>query len=310
VGASELVCFSTVLYFGFFTVSDDNSSIQSSPWQRDQPWKQTRPRRGISKELSLYYQRPRHNVLNKRARQAATRKRRRPYDPIIGIDDSQSIFERVHVQENGDETLKAIEVDGKSSEQQSDEIQSIKQETIKEEVTEIKTEPEAKAAGLDDCKDMKDAKVKAEEIVEKMNTSEDEDHMSATVDDATTATSTTTSLANGNASELNGDSKAHTKCEPGSEQNTKTTSTTTMTTTEIRLKKQKPRAKLNSIIQKLIDGVPARLEQLSKTPAAMANATTSTTTMGSTATERSSSGGGAIGSLSHSLAHKVGKLWK
>ncbi|KAJ8969920.1 hypothetical protein NQ317_016185 [Molorchus minor] len=36
-----------------FSVSDDNSSIQSSPWQRDHSWKQTAPCRNISKEMML-----------------------------------------------------------------------------------------------------------------------------------------------------------------------------------------------------------------------------------------------------------------
>lgn len=40
------------------SVSDDNSSIQSSPWQRDHSWKQTTPRRGISKEMALFFWRP------------------------------------------------------------------------------------------------------------------------------------------------------------------------------------------------------------------------------------------------------------
>lgn len=309
-------------------VSDDNSSIQSSPWQRDQPWKQTRPRRGISKELSLYYQRPRHNVLNSRARQAAMRKRRRPYEVSLGSEDPKSIFERLSTPpaENADETLKATDsslIDSKSPErkqeqqsQQSDEIKDeVKSEAaIKKEVdvTDIKTESESEPkTNLDDCKDIDVDGIKTEATVEKMNTSEDEDAMSVTVDDAnqsTTAITTNSGLVNGNANELNGDSKTNiSKCEtPTSDEvNTRSTSTTTTattaTTTEIRLKKHKPRAKLNSIIQKLIDGVPARLEQLSKIPAAP------TVTAAAAAVERnSSSGGGAIGSLSHSLAHKVG----
>lgn len=311
------------------TVSDDNSSIQSSPWQRDQPWKQTRPRRGISKELSLYYQRPRHNVLNSRARQAAMRKRRRPYEVSLGSEDPKSIFERIPTTptENADETLKATDsslIDSKSPERQQEQ-QSQQSDEIKDEaklevaikkdvdVTDIKTESESEPkTNLDDCKDIDVDGIKTEANVEKMNTSEDEDAMSVTVDDANQSTTTTTTttnsgLVNGNANELNGDSKTHiSKCETpaGDEVNTRSTSTTTTTATtatEIRLKKHKPRAKLNSIIQKLIDGVPARLEQLSKIPAAP------TVTAAAAAVERnSSSGGGAIGSLSHSLAHKVG----
>lgn len=317
-----------LIYDYLHTVSDDNSSIQSSPWQRDQPWKQTRPRRGISKELSLYYQRPRHNVLNSRARKAAMRKRRRPYEVSLGSEDPKSIFERIPTTptENADETLKATDsslIDSKSPERQQEQ-QSQQSDEIKDEakleaaikkdvdVTDIKTESESEPkTNLDDCKDIDVDGIKTEANVEKMNTSEDEDAMSVTVDDAnqsttTTPTTTTTNsgLVNGNANELNGDSKTHiSKCEApaGDEVNTRSRSTTrTTATTEIRLKKHKPRAKLNSIIQKLIDGVPARLEQLSKTPAAP-------TVAAAAAMERnSSSGGGAIGSLSHSLAHKVG----
>ncbi|XP_049878155.1 uncharacterized protein LOC126375269 [Pectinophora gossypiella] len=61
------------------SVSDDNSSIQSSPWQRDHCWKQTAPRRNLSKELAMYYCRP--ATLHTTVIAAASRqKRRRPYD--------------------------------------------------------------------------------------------------------------------------------------------------------------------------------------------------------------------------------------
>ncbi|KAG6457674.1 hypothetical protein O3G_MSEX010426 [Manduca sexta] len=61
------------------SVSDDNSSVQSSPWQRDHCWKQAAPRRNISKELAMYYCRP--STLHTSAIDAASRlKRRRPYD--------------------------------------------------------------------------------------------------------------------------------------------------------------------------------------------------------------------------------------
>ncbi|CAG9857388.1 unnamed protein product [Phyllotreta striolata] len=40
------------------SVSDDNSSIQSSPWQRDHSWKQSNPSRNLSKELKFYFWRP------------------------------------------------------------------------------------------------------------------------------------------------------------------------------------------------------------------------------------------------------------
>ncbi|XP_019880502.2 E3 ubiquitin-protein ligase Hakai isoform X2 [Aethina tumida] len=60
------------------SVSDDNSSIQSSPWQRDHSWKQTTPRRNASKQMAMMYWRPRR-VSARRGRRS--RKRRRPYCP-------------------------------------------------------------------------------------------------------------------------------------------------------------------------------------------------------------------------------------
>lgn len=61
------------------SVSDDNSSIQSSPWQRDHCWKQTNPRKNISKELALFYCRP--ASLHSSIIHLGTRlKRRKPYD--------------------------------------------------------------------------------------------------------------------------------------------------------------------------------------------------------------------------------------
>lgn len=56
-----------------FSVSDDNSSVQSSPWQRDHSWKQTSPRRNLSKELTFFYCRKQQTRLSK------SRKSRRPY---------------------------------------------------------------------------------------------------------------------------------------------------------------------------------------------------------------------------------------
>lgn len=68
------------------TVSDDNSSIQSSPWQRDHSWKQARPRRNISKEMCIYYYRPLSVTLSPKTSLLAKRKRRRPYDTKLDVD--------------------------------------------------------------------------------------------------------------------------------------------------------------------------------------------------------------------------------
>lgn len=60
--------------------SDDNSSIQSSPWQRDHCWKQTQPRHNISKEMLLFFHRPERLRLSIECQKAAQSKRRRPLD--------------------------------------------------------------------------------------------------------------------------------------------------------------------------------------------------------------------------------------
>ncbi|XP_053679713.1 protein hairless-like [Anopheles nili] len=68
--------------------SDDNSSIQSSPWQRDHCWKQANPRPNISRELSLFYFRPANSRIRV-TREICTwlrRKRRRPYEPSLPPD--------------------------------------------------------------------------------------------------------------------------------------------------------------------------------------------------------------------------------
>ncbi|KAF2900800.1 hypothetical protein ILUMI_05400 [Ignelater luminosus] len=67
------------------SVSDDNSSIQSSPWQRDHSWKQSTPRRNLSKEMTFYYCRRKSLQLPKKSK-----KRRRPYaaSPNPSVDSS------------------------------------------------------------------------------------------------------------------------------------------------------------------------------------------------------------------------------
>lgn len=60
-------------------VSDDNSSIQSSPWQRDHCWKQPSPRRNISTEFIFYFRRDPKTRLCIDPKLVA-RKRRQPFD--------------------------------------------------------------------------------------------------------------------------------------------------------------------------------------------------------------------------------------
>ncbi|XP_012235555.1 protein hairless [Linepithema humile] len=62
------------------SVSDDNSSVQSSPWQRDHCWKQTHPRRRITTEFNFFYHRNPKTRLYVHPRLMA-KKRRRPLDP-------------------------------------------------------------------------------------------------------------------------------------------------------------------------------------------------------------------------------------
>ncbi|XP_055305455.1 myosin-G heavy chain isoform X2 [Sitodiplosis mosellana] len=59
--------------------SDDNSSIQSSPWQRDHSWKQLSPRKNISKDLNLYYYRPAALALSEASKLVSKYVRRQPH---------------------------------------------------------------------------------------------------------------------------------------------------------------------------------------------------------------------------------------
>lgn len=89
-GASKSIC-----NLKNISVSDDNSSIQSSPWQRDHCWKQANPRRCISTEFNLYYRRDPKNRLCAHPRVVA-RKRRRPLDPTIIqiVQDTSSNYQK------------------------------------------------------------------------------------------------------------------------------------------------------------------------------------------------------------------------
>ncbi|KAG8228621.1 hypothetical protein J437_LFUL009326 [Ladona fulva] len=65
------------------SVSDDNSSVQSSPWQRDHSWKQGTPRQGISKEMAFIMQPFKHSGQLKKLRHShpVRKRRRRPHSP-------------------------------------------------------------------------------------------------------------------------------------------------------------------------------------------------------------------------------------
>lgn len=85
-------------FFPPHTDSDDNSSIQSSPWQRDHCWKQTSPQHNISKEMSLYFCRPATISPTAETAKFGFQKRRRPYDRA----ESKWTFREEQVQSNGE----------------------------------------------------------------------------------------------------------------------------------------------------------------------------------------------------------------
>jgi hairless len=75
----------------FLTDSDDNSSIQSSPWQRDHCWKQSLPRRNISKEMCLYFHRPSNLQPVGECLRLSKKKSRRPQDKFFQIHQVQKV---------------------------------------------------------------------------------------------------------------------------------------------------------------------------------------------------------------------------
>lgn len=93
----------------YLLVSDDNSSIQSSPWQRDHCWKQASPRRNISKEMNLFFRRANDYNLSSDSLALVRNKKRRPYD--------SSSFKLCFQYFNGNTKAKTISdtVDGENS---------------------------------------------------------------------------------------------------------------------------------------------------------------------------------------------------
>ena len=97
-------------------VSDDNSSVQSSPWQRDHCWKQTNPRHNISKEMTFVMQPLRHMLYIRNLHlfsQTIRKKRRCPYDPTelnaIGIN-SMNNGKLVRVKKEGSNPARIIAI--------------------------------------------------------------------------------------------------------------------------------------------------------------------------------------------------------
>ncbi|XP_011290256.2 LOW QUALITY PROTEIN: protein hairless [Musca domestica] len=83
-----------------FSFSDDNSSLQSSPWQRDHGWKQTAPHKNISKEMALFYHKPAYLKLTPKALLLAQRKRRNPYNLVYLRMVPNCLKKRVNVARN------------------------------------------------------------------------------------------------------------------------------------------------------------------------------------------------------------------
>lgn len=80
----------TFIYWDFL-VSDDNSSVQSSPWQRDHSWKQTTPKRDISQEMVLFFFRPKH----RRGHRGSRTRRRRPLSTFEDKEEeSDAVYEQ------------------------------------------------------------------------------------------------------------------------------------------------------------------------------------------------------------------------
>lgn len=75
----------------FYTVSDDNSSVQSSPWQRDHTWKQTTPQRNASNHMTFFYR----GRSKRRHKCVSYHLQRRPYATItLATEQSSGTSER------------------------------------------------------------------------------------------------------------------------------------------------------------------------------------------------------------------------
>lgn len=103
--------------------SDDNSSIQSSPWQRDHCWKQSRPRHNISKEMAFTYTRPTRLYLSHDCQKNAKCMRRRPLhksDVKVKFQEKKNKDVEVKKEEKEEEGVKEEKIDknGKDEEEE------------------------------------------------------------------------------------------------------------------------------------------------------------------------------------------------
>lgn len=90
------------------SVSDDNSSIQSSPWQRDHIWRKSTPRKDISQEMCMIYKRCKENSTSIDLKVVRT-KRRRPYDninPVICNGNISSIYDQKEITRNTEKDIR------------------------------------------------------------------------------------------------------------------------------------------------------------------------------------------------------------
>ncbi|KAL1513613.1 hypothetical protein ABEB36_003004 [Hypothenemus hampei] len=71
------------------SLSDDNSSVQSSPWQRDHSWKQTAPKKNISQEMVLFFWRSKRK---RRGFKGRGIKRRRPLSMVEVKEDETDVL--------------------------------------------------------------------------------------------------------------------------------------------------------------------------------------------------------------------------
>ncbi|XP_058465552.1 protein hairless [Malaya genurostris] len=110
--------------------SDDNSSVQSSPWQRDHCWKQPNPRSNISKEMTLYYHRPScvRFKLSPDVLKRLRLKRRRPYEQSMGgggvggtVALNYEIIRHRQLPSETEDDAMDLKVNGKTTETTSDE---------------------------------------------------------------------------------------------------------------------------------------------------------------------------------------------
>uniref|UniRef100_A0A1A9WY72 Protein hairless n=1 Tax=Glossina brevipalpis TaxID=37001 RepID=A0A1A9WY72_9MUSC len=297
--------------------SDDNSSIQSSPWQRDHCWKQVTPKKNISKEMSLFYQRPAFKQLTAQSLCRARKKRRKPYDLTVTMNISifaekaKEVFEREELTDkNSIEKESNSHGDGDSRQLVDDDIQKCltagrldsdiganesEVDVMKEKNLDVvDTKNNENSISRDHVNDMDMTKVSNldgnEVSAERMNISECGG--SQTVEEKLTL--------NGNDGIMNKESKKkknehEAKTLTDSKKNDKV-NIATLTGKRLKKLKYKSRAKLTTIVQKLADASASRL---ASNVLLMSKASITLPSIVSTTTSSS------ISNIQQNLGHKV-----